>query len=248
MPSSFTQQGKSYAMLWDQPDTRPGSPGMDLRRVSTGPSMYINGAPNTGSKTTLSMNVSKQDLGRFMQGGVHSPAKNTEVLSHRKMACKRSYVGPDPYGLGSRNDWVKPFAARAMAFRPENTADGMGGARSTIFPRPYCTKSMVNDPYSVSVRNDWVHNSQSLRSILARSSPSARSPIRSQLSSSPSISRLALDKRPWATRASVSASYPLSRGNSRRMEQRLYTPPISRGEIQSFTGNIRQFGAVSRVN
>lgn len=144
-----------------------GSAGQDLHRYTEGPSAYINGPPNAGHKSTLERNVHVSPRGRVVQGVNTGPAKHIGMLGDRKMACKRTAAGPDPYGLGAANLWspTKPAQRMAATFAPEN------GARRTphIFGR---TAAHAFDPYHVSSRNQWRHTSTSIKSILAPPMPS----------------------------------------------------------------------------
>lgn len=116
--SVWSQGGESYA---EQYSSTVGSPGQDLSRYTEGPSAYLNGPPNVGPKCTMERRVHNSPRGRFQQGVNTGPAQYTQIVAGRKMACKRSAAGPDPYGIGAANLWVPNPAHRAYAtFLPEN--------------------------------------------------------------------------------------------------------------------------------
>jgi len=155
--------GESYA---EQFSSAIGSAGQDLHRYTEGPSAYINGWPNAGEKSSLERRVHLSPRGRFTQGVHTGPAQYTQILSDRKMACRRTAAGPDPYGLGAANLWsmTKPAQRAYATFAPEN------GSRRTphIFGR---TAAQSQDAYHVSSRNQWRHTSTSIKSILAPPMP-----------------------------------------------------------------------------
>ena len=100
----WSQGGESYA---DQYPNSIGSPGQDLHRYTEGPSTYLIGPPNLGSKVTLERNIHLSPRGRVMQGKYMGPAKphHTAFQQDRKLACRRSTAGPDPYRLTTANLW-----------------------------------------------------------------------------------------------------------------------------------------------
>ena len=110
--SVWSQGGESYCDLYSQ---NTGSPGQDLGRFTEGPARYLNGTPNVGSKAMLERNVQLSPRGRFLQGKGSGPAQHTELVMDRKLACKRSSVGPDPYGLSNANMWTPRTPQRAYA-------------------------------------------------------------------------------------------------------------------------------------
>jgi hypothetical protein len=92
------------------------SPGQDLSRLTQGPSAYLNGTPNVSSKATLTRTVQLSPRGKFSYGHCTGPGQATEMVMDRKLACKRSTVGPDPYGLWTLRS---PRATSASPFAPE---------------------------------------------------------------------------------------------------------------------------------
>ena len=81
-----------------------------------GPARYLNGTPNAGSKAMLERTVQLSPRGRFVQGrACTGPAGHTQLIMERKQACKRSTVGPDPYGLCAANLWIPRTSERAYA-------------------------------------------------------------------------------------------------------------------------------------
>ena len=114
--SVWSQGGESYV---EQYVTSVGSPGQDLGRYTEGPARYLNGTPNTGSKAMLERQVQKSPRGRWQQGPMTGPAMHTQMIMDRKLACRRSQVGPDPYGLCTSNLWTPRTPQRALTvFNP----------------------------------------------------------------------------------------------------------------------------------
>ena len=72
--------------------------------------------------------------------------------------CKRTRTGPDPYGVNDANLWTRN--SRALSFMPED-----GSLRVSNRPRPFCVRSTSFDPYHLSNKNPWLHESQSVRSM-----------------------------------------------------------------------------------
>jgi len=161
--SCFSQQGSSYVELYDH-EARLGSPGQDLRRLGEGPALYVNGPPNQGSKMTLERQLQVTPRGRFGANGSQNgwpgsgPGQVTQLMMDRKLDCKKSKIGPDPYGVKSNNLWVRHN--KALNFMPED-----GSVRVQKRPQPFCLRSTSFDPYHLSSKNDWLHQSQSLRSM-----------------------------------------------------------------------------------
>jgi len=187
--SCFSQQGSSYVELFDT-EARLGSPGQDLRRLGEGPALYINGPPNQGRKMTLERSLQATPRGRFGPQGSQSgwpgagPAKMTEIMMDRKLACKKSKIGPDPYGVKSNNLWTKH--SKALHFMPED-----GSVRVTVRPQPFCLRSTSFDPYHLSSKNAWLHQSQSLRSMAhSKIAQSAKEPLRTARSPFPARVRM----------------------------------------------------------
>lgn len=114
--SVWSQGGESYA---EQMTSAVGSPGQDLGRLSEGPARYINGSPNAGTKAMLERKVQLSPRGRWQQGPKTGPAMHTQMVMDRKHACRRSHIGPDPYGLCAVNMWTPRTPQRAFtAFTP----------------------------------------------------------------------------------------------------------------------------------
>ena len=180
--SVWSQGGDSYA---NQYPSSIGSPGQDLHRYTEGPSAYLNGPPNLGSKTTLERNVHLSPRGRVTQGKYTGPAQLTAIQQDRKLACRRSTAGPDPYGLGAANLWhPKPAlrwqstftaetgVASALTTRRAVVGGVYNGLRNERTPHIVgTTHTQVFDRYHVSSRNQWRHTSNSIKSILAHPMP-----------------------------------------------------------------------------
>lgn len=153
--SRWSLQGSSYS---EQFASGLGAPGQELSRLAEGPSLYINGPPNVGNKSTLERGVYLSPRGRIAVGTKHGPAKNTEIVANRRMACKKSAVGPDPYGVHSNNLWKKPGTVFRGGFAPESG----GGRQPWVLGR---TAGLAFDPHLVRSRNEWRQTSQSIKSI-----------------------------------------------------------------------------------
>lgn len=110
--SVWSQGGESYC---EQFSTTVGSAGQDLHRYTEGPARYLNGTPNTGSKAMLERTMHLSPRGRVTHGPLTGPGQETQRVMDRKLACKRSTVGPDPYGLGATNMWSPRPPQRAFA-------------------------------------------------------------------------------------------------------------------------------------
>ena len=160
--SVWSQGGESYV---EQYESAVGSPGQDLGRLTEGPARYLNGTPNMGSKAMLERSVNLSPRGRFTHAPKSGPAQHTQIIMDRKLDCKRSAVGPDPYGLCAANLWSPRPALRAYAtFTP---------AHDTL-RQPHIlgrTASHAFDPYHVGSRNSWRHTSPSIKSIMAPPMP-----------------------------------------------------------------------------
>lgn len=158
--SVWSQGGESYTT---QHPKYVGSPGQDLARFTEGPSAYLNGTPNRGSKSTLTRSVRMSPRGKFVQGVNTGPGDMTKIVLDRKVHCKRSNAGPDPYGLNNAIGSARNSSPRSM-FAPE---DG-----STRQPWVYgLTRGQAFDRYHVHSRNQWRHTSNSIKSILANPMP-----------------------------------------------------------------------------
>lgn len=133
---------------------RPGSPGQDLfaGRASVGPSLYINGTPDTAFSSNSMLTTSVRDLteGRFMTGRRNAPATLTGNMSSLKLWCKMSHRGPDPYNVKMGNSWVGTKHNK-LAFP---AMDGKG--RAWMPPRPVCSRSFSTDPYRTLRKSTWV--------------------------------------------------------------------------------------------
>ena len=150
--SVWSQGGESYV---EQYESSVGSPGQDQRRLTEGPARYINGSPNTGSKAMLERNVHNSPRGKFTHGPRSGPAQNTQIILDRKLACKRSAVGPDPYGLCATNMWTPQAPQRRTVIAPPGHM--LAGAKEDkrtpwIYGR---TATHAFDPYHVGSRNAW---------------------------------------------------------------------------------------------
>jgi len=160
--SCFIQQGSSYAELYNG-EAKAGSPGQDLRRLEDGPSLYINGPPNQGSKMSFERSVLGSHRGRFAPGSRTSwpnsgPGQLTQLVMDRKPACSRSMIGPDPYGVTNTNLWLR--RNKALHFAPDD-----GSVRLSRPIQPFCLRSGAFDPYHLTSKNSWLHESQSHKSM-----------------------------------------------------------------------------------
>ena len=101
--------------------------------------------------------------GKFVQGVNTGPGDMTKIVLDRKVHCKRSNAGPDPYGLNNAIGSARNSSPRST-FAPE---DG-----STRQPWVYgLTRGQAFDRYHVHSRNQWRHTSNSIKSILANPMP-----------------------------------------------------------------------------
>jgi len=160
----FSQQGGSYT---EQYPTAIGSAGQDLHRFNEGPTRYIHGPPKIGTKSTLERNVGTSPRGRFQQGVGSGPAN---CRPEPRVACKRSFVGPDPYNIATTsNRWTPRSNAR---FTPAHS--GSHGLGSTS-RQPWVlgrTAALAFDPYHIGHRqNAWHVTSTSIRSIMSNPMP-----------------------------------------------------------------------------
>ena len=139
-------------------------PAYDLHRMTEGPTLYLNGPPDVGIKSSLSTNVDHMHHGKFMMGQL------SRDLTSPKVACHKSKVGPDPYNVNISNPWHQ--RSSSLKFSVEG-----GESRSYRAPRPVCARSMNLDPYSVSSRdNSWGNFGRT--STAAKAYRSAVSPSR----------------------------------------------------------------------
>lgn len=122
------------------------APAYDLRRMTEGPALYLNGPPDAGKKMSLSTEVQHFKSGKF---GV------SRDLTMGKPACRKSMVGPDPYNINVSNPWHQ--RSSHLAFRVD-----AGEERVHRPPRPACARSLNLDPYLISTReNAWATSSSS---------------------------------------------------------------------------------------
>jgi len=160
--SVWSQGGESYC---EQFNTAIGSAGQDLGRFTEGPARYLNGTPNTGSKSMLEREVHLSPRGKVSHGRYTGPGQQTQIVMDRKLACKRSTVGPDPYGLCAANLWSPRPSQRAYAtFLPQSDS----GRQPWVYNR---TATTAFDPYHVGSRNQWRHTSPSIKSIMSPPMP-----------------------------------------------------------------------------
>ena len=144
------------------PPRRPAAPpGAARARVIPSPTRAL---PRPKSLSTVAPPPPRQHL--------HPTRRRPPPAS--QLACKRSAVGPDPYGVTNTNLWnqwiPRPGSQRCSSrFRPDDRTprSPFSNSRAT----PWCSRSMAFDPYYVSSRNAWRHDSQSIRSILAPPMP-----------------------------------------------------------------------------
>ena len=157
--SLWSQEGKSYTE--QLVISQGGSPGQDLQRFAEGPSRYINGPPDSGTKATLRRDIERSPRGRFAHGVGSGPAYHTEQVMMRKLACLRSGAGPDPY-----NASMRPLSrpATSARFAAENGARRQPWILGRTATQPF-------DPYHVGSRNEWHHTSNTIKSILAPPMP-----------------------------------------------------------------------------
>lgn len=90
----WTLQGASYAEQWPG---AVGAPGQDLHRLMEGPSLYLNGPPNAGSKSTLQRDVYTSPRGGIKHGVNSGPGQMTQVVMDRKVR-----TDPCARGAGAR--------------------------------------------------------------------------------------------------------------------------------------------------
>lgn len=201
--SVWSQGGESYA---EQYAGLVGSPGQDLHRYTEGPSAYLNGPPNLGSKTTLERGVHLSPRGRVTQGKYTGPAQLTAMQQDRKLACRRSVAGPDPYALAAANLWYpKPQQRWQATFTAETGIPAALTTRRAVAGGVYyghgertphilgTTHTQVFDRYHVNSRNQWRHTSNSIKSILAN--PMPQTPHGSSLIPLSARARTAAEKR-----------------------------------------------------
>lgn len=167
----WSQGGESYL---EQYPSAVGSAGQNLERLSEGPSAYLNGTPNMGNKSTLERSVRNSPRGHFVQGLRTGPAQMTQIIldQHRRMACRRSGVGPDPYNMTTGRQW--PNASANNIWSPRTSHSGFLPVEAGQTRTPHVTgrtHTVAFDKYHVSSRNQWHHTSQSIRSILAPPMP-----------------------------------------------------------------------------
>jgi hypothetical protein len=71
-----------------------GSPGQDLRRLASGPALYLNGPPDKGPRATIATTTALRRYGAF---GKDAGPGAVMTLLEKRSACTRSAIGPDPY-------------------------------------------------------------------------------------------------------------------------------------------------------
>jgi len=167
--SRWSQGGEAYS---EQYKKYVGSPGQDLERFTEGPSAYLNGTPNCGSKATLIRSMHLSPRGRFVQGVNTGPGDMTKIMLGRKDHCKRTNAGPDPYGLAHAME-----SARASTSRSTFAAEDGSSRLPWVYGR---TRGQAFDRYHVHSRNHWRQSSNSIKSIMAPPMPqtSRASPFR----------------------------------------------------------------------
>ena len=171
--SEWSQQGRPVSDGYSRPSARMqlGVPAYDLRRFTEGPSLYINGTPDAGSKRMLATEVQAMRHGHFATGNA-----SRSLTSSFKVDCRKTICGPDPYNVNTSNLWNQRKGS--PRFTVEN-----GESRVWTRPRPDCARSLNLDPYSLSSRdNPW-------KSFGRVASARGRAPVSTSRSSSPRLSR-----------------------------------------------------------
>eukprot|EP00964_Phaeocystis_antarctica_P080368 scaffold50191_cov65-Phaeocystis_antarctica.AAC.2 len=147
--SEWSQQGKAVSEGYSRPSARMslGVPAYDLRRFTEGPSLYINGTPDAGSKKLFATEVQAMRHGRFATGNA-----SRGLTSSFKVDCRKSKSGPDPYNVNNSDLWSQHTARKGSPrFAVEN-----GESRTWTPPRSACSRSLNLDPYSLGSRdNPW---------------------------------------------------------------------------------------------
>jgi hypothetical protein len=100
-----------------------GAPGQDLRRLAVGPSLYLNGPPDKGSKATLATMTAQRRDGNF--GKTMGPGNMITLLQMHPPACRRSMAGPDPYDTSVSG---RAIGAARLSFRVPRAACRMRAA------------------------------------------------------------------------------------------------------------------------
>ena len=161
--SQWSQQGRPVADGYSRPGARMqlGVPAYDLRRFTEGPSLYINGTPDAGSKRMLATEVRAMRHGHFATGNC-----SRSLTASFKVDCRKTKSGPDPYNVNSSDLWNQ--CKGSPRFSVEN-----GESRVWTRPRPDCARSLNTDPYSVSAHDSFgrVASARSRASTSRSSSP-----------------------------------------------------------------------------
>jgi len=155
----FSRSGVSYAQSFINDPGRAGSPGQDLRRIQGGPSLYLNGTPDSakygyqmtsvGAKSTLHSTVRSMPFGRFQNGQNNAPGMSTTHATRRKLACSKSYLGgSDPYCVRTGNIW-RP-ENRLLVFPPKEFKSA--GGRTWTAPPSSCSRGLLVDSYNLAHR------------------------------------------------------------------------------------------------
>ena len=229
--SVWSKGGESYT---EQYARMTGSPGQDLSRYTEGPARYLNGAPNTGSKAMLEKTVLASPRGRWNPGVNHGPAQFTKLVTDRKVVCRRSNVGPDPYGISRPTTFGHPTKQLALAVAKPLTSTS---TLSFSARQPYVygtTAVRASDPYHLGTRNTWKHTSNSIKSILAHPMPQtpAGSPL---IPLSPRQRSASISSSPGASPRTT----PRTPGGYSRMRPSQYMEGLSQpgGGIMRSSGN-----------
>lgn len=161
--SQWSQQGRPVADGYSRPGARMqlGVPAYDLRRFTEGPSLYINGTPDAGSKRMLATEVRAMRHGHFATGNC-----SRSLTASFKVDCRKTKSGPDPYNVNSSDLWNQ--CKGSPRFSVEN-----GESRVWTRPRPDCIRSLSTDPYSVGSHDRFgrVASARSRASTSRSSSP-----------------------------------------------------------------------------
>ena len=77
-----------------------------------------------GNKSTLERSVRNSPRGHFVQGLRTGPAQMTQIIldQHRRMACRRSGVGPDPYNMTTGRQWPNASANNIWSPRTSHSS------------------------------------------------------------------------------------------------------------------------------
>lgn len=120
--TEWHQQTPSYLRMVGQFGAI-GAPGQDLRRLASGPALYINGPPDKGPKATIATIVANRRAGDFSKEKLGPGSMITLLLMHQP-PCKRSTVGPDPYDMTVRANQRREWHGTALRAWPGFSSSG----------------------------------------------------------------------------------------------------------------------------